>query len=191
MKESYKLYMVLLGCVPKGRLTEQHDIFFGIGSSLKELIADMYKFWPDASDLHIDAWREVTAVDGYNVTIVPKVEAQTNDDNLFFINLGGYKAGELEEYHYKMVTVGKTMAEAIKKSKKSTFYKHYGMKGAAASHIDDKYGIDVDNLYKVEEILAPHLTEQYSLALTKADDVLHEDELHIGYVRLSKLKKTP
>jgi hypothetical protein len=43
----------------------------------------------------------------------------------------------------------------------------------------------------VEEILAPHLTKQYSLALTKADDVLHEDELHIGYVRLSKLKKTP
>jgi hypothetical protein len=28
-----KLYMVMLGCTPEGRLTEQHDIFFGIGTS--------------------------------------------------------------------------------------------------------------------------------------------------------------
>ena len=30
--------MVLLGCRPPGRFTEQHDIFFGIGNSLKELV---------------------------------------------------------------------------------------------------------------------------------------------------------
>lgn len=44
MKEKLKLYMVMLGCTPEGRFTEQHDIFFGIGYSLKELIPKMNLF---------------------------------------------------------------------------------------------------------------------------------------------------
>jgi hypothetical protein len=35
-KKENKLYMVML-VLPAGRHTEQHDIFFGIGSSLKEM----------------------------------------------------------------------------------------------------------------------------------------------------------
>ena len=46
MDSTLKLYMVMLGCTPKGRFTEQHDIFFGIGNSLKELIPNMKAFWP-------------------------------------------------------------------------------------------------------------------------------------------------
>ena len=42
------LYMIMLGCTPKGRFTEQHDIFFGIGTSIKELVPDMKAFWPEA-----------------------------------------------------------------------------------------------------------------------------------------------
>ena len=38
---------------------------------------------------------------------------------LFFLNLGGYKEGDFEEYHYKVVTVAKSKAEAIKKAKKN------------------------------------------------------------------------
>jgi hypothetical protein len=38
------------------------------------------------------------------------------------------------------------------KKKKSTFFKHW-FQGAGASHIDDKYGIDVDELYRVTDIL--------------------------------------
>ncbi|MGN6440105.1 MAG: DUF1543 domain-containing protein [Agriterribacter sp.] len=33
--------MLLLGCKPAGRHTEQHDVFFGIGASLKDLIPDI------------------------------------------------------------------------------------------------------------------------------------------------------
>jgi hypothetical protein len=55
------LYMIMLGCTPKGRFTEQHDIFFGIGTSVKELVPDMKAFWPDAKGkIHIDAWQKVT-----------------------------------------------------------------------------------------------------------------------------------
>lgn len=186
MKEEAKLFMVMLGCRPKGRFTEQHDIFFGIGKSLKELVPNMKAFWPEAKGkIHIDAWREITFVDGFKIDIISKGNDKKNDINLFFINLGGYKEGEFEEYHYKILAVGKTLAEASKKAKATTFYKHCGFKGAT-SHIDDKFGIDIDDIFNVKEILSPNFTEQYELQITSVTN-LKEDELHIGYLKIDKL----
>lgn len=182
MDTNLKLYMVLLGCTPKGRLTEQHDIFFGIGASVIELKSDMYAFWPDGGQLHIDSWREVTYVDGYRISIRPKAGTEPQAKKLFFLNLGGYKPGEFEEYHYKMLAVGEKMGEAIKKSKRTAFYKHYGFKGAE-SHIDEKYGIDVDDMHKVEDILQQQFREHYHI-LIEPDENGVEDELHIGYTKL-------
>lgn len=186
MKKNLKLYMVLLGSSPKGRLIEQHDIFFGIGTSVTDLAADMYNFWPDAGMLHIDSWREITHVDGYKITVVPKEQQQPADEKLFFINLGGYKPGELEEFHYKKLAVAQTMNDALKTSKKTTFFKHYTIKGPGASHIDDKYGLDVDDMYKVEDILDEKLRMAYSINITLAPDGFPEDELNIGYVKIGR-----
>lgn len=180
-----KLYMVLLGCTPKGRLTEQHDIFFGIGTSVQSLVRDMYAFWPDGGPLHVDSWREVTHVDGYQISIVPKGEAVPGEEKLFLLNLGGYRPGELEEYHFKTLAVAKSMGLAIKASKKTAFYKEFGFKGAE-SHIDEKYALDVDDLHKVEDVLAPHLKEQYSVNIIKTDSTV-QDELHIGYLKIVKV----
>ncbi len=176
--------MVMLGCKPQGRVTEQHDIFFGIGNSLKDLIPQMDRFWLEAEGkLHIDAWREVTSVDGYGVEIVPKTDDVT-DKELFFINLGGYRPGEFEEYHYKILSVAQTLADASKKAKDTAFYKHCGFSGAV-SHVDDKYGIDVDDICNVEDILPQLHKEKYSLELT--ENTPQEDTLHIGYVSFSKI----
>ena len=65
------------------------------------------------------------------------------------------------------------------------YYKHYGFKGAT-SHIDDKYGIDVDDIYNIEEILTPELKEKFALKITKIENAT-EDELHIGYLKLEKI----
>lgn len=181
--------MVMLGCTPAGRITEQHDIFFGIGNSLKELIPQMKAFWPEAKGrIHIDAWREVSVVDNFTIEIIAKEAVEnTNLDHLFFINLGGYKENEFEEYHYKILTVAQSMGLASKKAKKSTFYKHCGFKGTGASHIDDKYGIDVDELYRVTDILDSQLKELYTLKISKSEKTLQEDVLRIGYLKLSKI----
>lgn len=180
----------MLGCRPSGRNTEQHDIFFGIGSTIKDLVPDMKTFWPEAKgNLHVDAWREVTVVNGYNIRVVPKVEAATvseeTNDRLFFLNLGGYKAGEFDEFHYKMLIVAEDQAAAVKQAKQTAFYKHTGFKGAT-SHIDDKFGIDVDDLYQVKDILEDEIKQTYSLQIIPgAAD--YEDELHLGYFMLEKL----
>lgn len=180
--QEVKLYMVLLGCTPKGRLIEQHDIFFGIGTNLKELKPEMYNAWPDGGQLHVDSWREVTHVDDYTISIIPKKDIELQTEKLFFINLGGYKPGDLEEYHYKMLIVAESMGKAIKAAKQTAFYKHTGFAGAT-SHIDDKYGIDVDDVYNIEDILPTVFKEQYTIKITKATEQ-KEDKLHIGYLKL-------
>ena len=188
MENILKLYMVMIGCTPAGRLTEQHDIFFGIGNSMKELIPDMKSFWPEAKGkIHVDAWREVTVVDNFSISIVPKNETPDETlDQLFFINLGGYKENEFEEYHYKSLTVAKKVGLASKNAKKSTFYKHFGFKGAE-SHIDEKYGLDVDDIYKVVDVLPEKFKKLYSIKITKSETPLAENTLNIGYFKLSKL----
>ena len=179
--------MLILGCRPPGRLTEQHDIFFGIGNELQDLLPAMFEFWPEAKQkIHIDAWRQVTQVNGYDVQVILRqgVAASTKT-KLFFINLGGYKPGEFEEYHYKILVAAEDKGIAVKKSKETAFYKHTGFAGAT-SHVDDKYGIDVDDMHEINDILSITFKKQYSIKLTTAT-VIKEDELHIGYLPLSKL----
>lgn len=190
--ESLKLFMVIIGCTPEGRFTEQHDVFFGIATSIKNLIPDMQAFWPEANGkIHVDAWREVTNVNGHAISVVPNdgiTEANHSHAlNLFFLNLGGYKANEFEEYHYKMLAVAKDSSIAIQESKKTAFYKHTGFKGAE-SHIDDKFGIDVDDLHSVKDILNKAYKQKFRLFISEqTESELKEDVLNIGYFPLNKL----
>ena len=173
MDQRPKLFMLLLGCKPYGRHIEQHDIYFAIGENISDLIPGIKNFWQEAKgDIHVDAWRQVNHVNGFDITIIPKREIglhtiQENTNHLFFINLGGYKQDEFEEYH-------------------TIFYKHTGFKGAT-SHVDDKYGIDVDDAYAIEDILPAGVKEKYSVHIsnTKSNDA---DELHLGYFTLEKLQ---
>lgn len=187
MGNKLKLFMVMLGCTPKGRMTEQHDIFFGIGTSLKSLVPQMIDFWPEAKGkIHLDVWREVTMVDGFKIEVVPN-QNFSQSDKLFFINLGGYKENEFEEYHYKVLTVADSLAAATKKSKETTFYKHYGFKGAT-SHIDEKFGVDIDDIHNLSDILSSTLKKEFQLKITN-DPSAPEDVFHIGYLRIEKLMK--
>jgi len=185
---SYKLYFFLIGCKLRGRHTEQHDIFFGIGERPADLIPALQDFWPEADNLHLDCWREVTNVNGHQIKVVLKNEVIEFDKNLtlFFMNLGGYKPGEFEEFHFRTLCVATSTAEAIKQSKKTSFFKTYGFKGAT-SHIDEKYGVDVDEIYAIDEILSEIDKAKYSIVVTNeiSDQI---DELHLGYTTLSKLK---
>ena len=186
--------MLLLGCKPQGRHTEQHDIFFTIAPHISDAITAMKNFWPEAKGgIHVDAWREVTNVDGYQIQIFNKYNAhhlvrRSEASQLFFINLGGYKKDEFEEFHYKMLTVAVEKGEAIRQSKQTAFYKHMGFKGStgATSHVDDKYGVDVDDVYKIEEILPADIKEKFSIHISGAKTE-GSDEMHLGYFTLQKL----
>lgn len=176
--------MCLIGCTPPGRHIEQHDIFFGIASTAKELIEQMAAFWPDGGRLHLDSWRKVTYVDHMKVEVVEKTEAadsnvDTLQNNLYFINLGGYQPATFDELHHKLITIQPDKAGAIQCAKSTSFYQQ-----AQGTHVDDQYGVDIDDLYNVEDILPAAVKEKYSLRLTKNSDLAEIDRWHIGYTKL-------
>jgi hypothetical protein len=183
--------MIMLGATPPGRHIEQHDIFFGIGTSLQDLVADMKAFWPEPERIHIDAWREVTVVENYRVAIVPKAQPASTtaiDKKLFFINLGGYQENKFEEQHYVLLTVKDNRAAAFREAKDTLFYKTNSFGKTGTSHIDDKYGVDVDDLYEIDDVLSPALKEHYRVELYPSAGE-PEDALHLGYVKMSTLEK--
>lgn len=177
-----KLILVLVGCTPPGRHIEQHDIFLGIGDSIESLYPEIKAFWPEGR-VHIDAWREISGVDGYRISIAGKDNvSETASDKLFLLNLGGYLEGKFEEQHYLVLTVKPDKAAATRAAKATAFYRHNHF-GNAVSHIDDRYGIDVDDIYEIEELLSPAFKEKYRIEITPAAG-LPDDEYHLGYVKL-------
>jgi len=188
--EGLKLFMLLLGSKARGRHVEQHDFFFGIAASLKELVPEIKAFWEEAGDsIHIYGWREVTCVEDHTVNVVPlnPIEPWTSaaSEKLFFINLGGYLPGRFEEQHYPVLTVKPDKASAFRTAKSTGFYRENQFEGAR-SHIDDKFGIDVDDLYQIEEVLSPAQKAKYRIELTLWPE-LAKDSLNMGYLQLKHL----
>ena len=168
------LFMVQLGGRPKGRLIEQHDMFFGVANQVSELIEDINHHWPEVKNKwHIDSYRAITKIGNHSIKLV---ESATSYDNnglkLFFINLGGYQQGSFEEF-YKEFTF---------KDKDSPF--------DAASHIDDKFAVDIDDIYNVNDLISnvqiliePIAYDSHALANT--DD----DKEYVGYLSIKNLRK--
>ena len=192
------LFMVQLGGRPEGRLIEQHDIFFGVANQVSELVEDINHHWPEVKNKwHIDSYRAITKVGNHTVKLIEsnnQVDAE-NGLKLFFINLGGYQQGSFEEFHHKLLIVAATQAEAIKQAKKSTFYKEFTFKDKdspfnAASHIDDKFEVDIDDIYNVNDLVSNiqiliESTIHNSHELANAD----EDKEYVGYLSIKNLRK--
>jgi hypothetical protein len=184
-----KLFMLMLGAKPQGRHTEQHDIFFVIAESINDVKLNIQAFWPEAEDkIHIDAWREVTSVEGHQISVIEKKTAiaPSPKHKLFFVNLGGYQENKFEEQHYVVLTVKENKSLAFREAKDTLFYQNNHIPGGT-SHIDDKYGVDVDDLYEIEDILSAAQKEKYRIEIVPAKG-LAEDEFHLGYLNLSQLK---
>lgn len=187
MKNDLKLFYIILGATPKGRNIEQHDVFFGIAESLKDLVPDMKEFWKEAEGkIHLDCYQEVQFADGYEVEIVEKGKKKS-EEQLYFINLGGYKKGFFEEFHEQHLMVGTSMGDIVKKAKTTEFYKTMGFEGAV-SHIDDKHGVDIDDIFNVTDILPQNMKEKYSIVLKKSDGEDHKNPMGLGYLNIDKIK---
>ena len=50
------------------------------------------------------------------------MDANSKEDKILFINLGGYIENEFEEYHYKMISVAQNLALASKTTKKISVF---------------------------------------------------------------------
>jgi len=191
------LFMVQLGGRPKGRLIEQHDIFFGVANEVSELIDDINHHWPEVKNKwHIDSYRAISKVDNYAIKLVESSSQaeSANDLKLFFINLGGYQQGSFEEFHHKLLIVAATQADAIKQTKQSKFYKQFTFKDKAspfnaASHIDDKFEVDIDNIYNVNDLISNVRLLIEPMANDSHELVNADDKEYVGYLSIKNLRK--
>jgi hypothetical protein len=181
-----KLFMVLLGCRPAGRNTEQHDVYFGIAEDIAGLVPGMKAFWP-GTELHIDAYLEIERIADYTIRVEPVTNNTRNNKNerdlhLYFINLGGYLPPEFEEFHKKLLIVAPDVSEAQRRAKQDSFYRTGQTLGTAArSHIDDRMEID-------EIMLVQDLFHDIRIVIENATDVEPASQPIIGYLPLSRLK---
>jgi hypothetical protein len=218
-KPALALFVVLIGCKPKGRNIEQHDVMFGVGAHIDDLSDAIKSFWyksivsevakalktsvpySDIKELetnmlaalshrdkvHIDGWIKVNYVDGYKIIIRQKGEPLTGDPNqkLYFINLGGYKENEFEEFHKKLFVVATSVSEALGKVMHIEFMKDYspielGIAGSA--HLDDQYkiGFEADDIVCISE----SAVGDYVLDL-EPSPLSIENEMVAGYTHIN------
>ncbi|KAB2689150.1 DUF1543 domain-containing protein [Brucella pseudogrignonensis] len=100
-----KLFMFQIGGDCGGSNVELHDIRFSVGKIASDCYDDLRsQWWGNPKSLHVDCWGEIRHSDGYDIQIVP--QRQNSDNNkLFFINLGGYDPAEFGELHHNVLLV--------------------------------------------------------------------------------------
>lgn len=133
--KSPRLFAVCLGGRADGCNVELHDVVFAAGSSLEDVHGQLLDRWFGAPDgLHVDAWAELDRVPGFRVSLkrTPPESAQ----RLYFINIGGYVAGEFGERHAYGFYAGAGKAEVKAKAKREL------LAGKESVHRDDLFEID-------------------------------------------------
>ena len=211
-----KLFMLKIGARPQGRLIEQHDVMFVIANSLSETIESVNQHWPAVkNNWHLDAWREVKRVGDYQILLstdslskdglskdglskdnaLADNKLDSQDKQLYFVNLGGYLPGQFEEFHYKTLVVAETLGKATAQVKKTAFYQDYtfdnidtAKSGVATSHVDDKHQLDLDDIHCVADLLPNDVALTIQPLTEPEKNQLPDDALHIGYLSLKQIK---
>ena len=110
-----KLFAIYIGGELEGTNIELHDMRFIAAPSITETYEELKRqWWGIPKSLHVDCWVELNQVDGYTVELLP--EPFKGPQKLFYINLGGYQAGEFLERHKNVFIVANTVSDAKRRA---------------------------------------------------------------------------
>jgi len=106
-----KLFAIYIGGEAIGANIELHDMRFVVAETITDTYDELRRqWWGIADSLHIDCWAEISHADGYKISLRP--EPFTGAKRLYYVNLGGYAAGEFAEQHKNVFVVADTLAKA-------------------------------------------------------------------------------
>lgn len=133
-----KLFVVYIGGSHEKSFIELHDMRFVVGGKIEDTYDDLRaSWWGKPESLHLDCWGSLENADGYNI-FLKKDPSQDTENNLYFVNLGGYDSNEFTELHKNVFVVAPNEVEAKKKAV------------AQVAHWESPHR---DYLYEVENIL--------------------------------------
>ncbi|MCD8547039.1 MAG: DUF1543 domain-containing protein [Aeromonadaceae bacterium] len=142
------LYQFYLGGHAGRANLEIHDLQFVVAESVEDAIPHLQSAWfGDPAKLHLDGYRLIQWVDGYRVALKP--EPAPAGPKLYFVNVGGYRAGELAELHEFGLFVANSAAEAKAQALKTLLV------GAAQRHKDNLK--EVDNQLLLDKLQGYHI----------------------------------
>ena len=103
--ENNFLYLVVLGGRAKKANIELHDVRWVVGTKIEDTFDTLRKNWFGSSKgLHIDSYKKIRWIDGYKINLINTKKKKINKNNLnknkkqlWFVNLGGYEIGSMQE----------------------------------------------------------------------------------------------
>jgi hypothetical protein len=144
----HKLFAVYLGGRAPKCNTELHDVVFVVGPSIEATYEKlMDKWFGDPLRLHIDSWLELSQVDGFRISL--SFEPSSQNEKLFFINLGAYRPGEFTELHANAFIVARDEREVKQRAKRDLLL------GAQTVHTDDIF--EIDDCLAIAEVDGHHV----------------------------------
>ena len=144
-----QLFVVLLGGKHPRASIEVHDIVIATGESLADTYPQLREQWFGApKGLHIDAWMQVSGLDGYQLKFANSAAA-ADEPRLYLINLGGYTPETFGEAHRYFLVTARSSAEAKLKGKRQ-FDSHW-----AKPHTDAV--VDVDDCLTLDFAHGTHI----------------------------------
>ena len=106
------LFQVVLGGHAPGCLVELHDVRFVAGESIEACLPELGRQWfGTRKGLHVDAYMAVRAIDGWSVSLVSE-PPEPRAEQLWFVNLGGYRRDVMAEIHHAGLVVATSEQEA-------------------------------------------------------------------------------
>lgn len=107
-----KLFAVFVGGNHARANIELHDLRFVAAGSLEDTIPQLRAaWWGTPSSLHIDAYAELSHVDGRRIEIKPGPAPAAPEAALWFVNVGGYTPELFGEQHTYLFMVGASKPE--------------------------------------------------------------------------------
>ena len=124
------LFLVVLGGRAESANVELHDVRWVVGSKIEDTYDELRKSWFGTFEgLHIDSYKKIKYVDGYKINLKyiknkkfknnKFVNGKNTNNNLWFVNLGGYDPSSMQEIHEfgLLVASSKLEAKNLAKSK--------------------------------------------------------------------------
>ncbi len=188
MSTTTKLFLVVLGGRTATSHIELHDVRWVVGTSIENTIPTLRQQWFGLqSGLHIDSYKAIQYVDGYAIELIKRQEdcsehlqssSTAMNNQLWFINLGGYDRDSLQELHQFGLVVAPSKQAAKARARRRW------LGSALQVHKDDLHNID--RLGTVDDCLPIFNVEDWHIHLKAAPD-RPEEELKpdwFGYWRI-------
>lgn len=138
-----KLFIIYIGGSHERSFIELHDMRFIVASKIEDTYHELRQsWWGKPESLHLDAWGSLEGIDGYEIEL--KNYPSNNDQQLYFVNLGGYDSKQFTELHQNVFVAARDKMEAKTKAKMQIGHWE-------SPHQDYQY--QVDDLVNVNEAL--------------------------------------